>query len=217
MDFQTIINLLLPYWGIIAVALGFGGYVLFQRDGAKKIILSLIIRIEKEAETLALNTGADKFQFLVDRGYQLLPTPARLLITQKMFESLAQSLYNSAKNYLVVERAKVVANDAVTPLNIVPLTSLPIDKSDSTDVQIQAESEITPIIENPETPTTPSVEPIVEIVPETPISLIPIVTSTVADAITAQITLLAQTTANTTITNIVNQTIAEALAKATQI
>lgn len=116
MDFATIINLLLPYWGIIAVALGFGGYFLFQKDSAKKIILSLIIRIEKEAEKLALNTGEDKFKFLVDKGYALLPAPARIFITQNMFETLAQNLYNTAKNYLIVAKPVTLVVSPVIPV-----------------------------------------------------------------------------------------------------
>jgi len=144
MILQTIINLLLPYWGIIGVVLGFGGYFLFQRDGAKKIILSLMLRLEKEAESLCLTNGTDKFQFLVDRGYQLLPVPARLLITQKMFESLAQSLYNTAKNYLIVEKVPItqlinsdptqpILNDP-TPVSTVEVPTAQVDIPVANDV-----------------------------------------------------------------------------------
>ena len=217
MDVQSIINLLLPYWGIIAVVFGFGGYALFQHDSAKKIILSLIIRIEKEAESLALNTGADKFQFLVERGYQLLPTPARLFITLPMFESLAQSLYNTAKLYLVVEKAPVTPiteTPATIPQPIISDPAQPI-LSDVPVIPVVPEAPVTPIItEIPVTPIPPVIT-IIEPAPITPISTIPFVPQTVIDALTEQITLIAQQTANTTITNITNKAIADAMAKAT--
>jgi len=197
MDFATIINLLLPYWGIIAVALVFGGYVLFQRDNAKKIILSLIIRIEEEAESLALNSGADKFQFLVDRGYQLLPTAARLLITQKMFDSLAQSLYDTAKNYLIVAKPKEVITETpiLAPVSVPNIDTQPIiqteqfnstqpvlDEVPSIPEEVQTVETIdiptveTPIEVIPETPIIPEVQTPVEIIP-TPVSVSPIVVS----------------------------------------
>lgn len=104
MDFsvlQSYLGLVLQsYWGVILVVLGFGVYTIFQRQNAKKIILSLMLRLEKEAETLALTTGDAKFQFVVDKGYQLLPQGARIFITPAMFKALAQTLYDEAKKYL---------------------------------------------------------------------------------------------------------------------
>jgi hypothetical protein len=96
-----LISILQGYWGIIVVVLGFGVYALFQRQNAKKIILGLMLQLEKEAETLALSTGDAKFQFLVDKGYQMLPQGARAFITPAMFQSLAQNLYDQAKKYIV--------------------------------------------------------------------------------------------------------------------
>lgn len=97
---NTLISLLQSYWGIIVVTLCFVIYAVFQREQAKKIILGLMLQLEKEAETLVLSTGDAKFQFLVDKGYQLLPQGARVFITPAMFTSLAQSLYDGAKKYL---------------------------------------------------------------------------------------------------------------------
>jgi hypothetical protein len=101
MTIQGITNLGQVYWGVIAVVLGFGIYAIFQHQNAKKIILGLMLQLEKEAETLALATGDAKFQFLVDKGYQMLPQGARMFITPAMFRSLAQNLYDQAKKYIV--------------------------------------------------------------------------------------------------------------------
>jgi len=107
LDANTVISILHQYWGIIAVILGFGVYAIFQRQTTKKIILSLMLQLEKEAETLALATGDAKFQFLVDKGYQLLPQGARVFITPAMFTSLAQNLYDKAKSYLSLPKTEV--------------------------------------------------------------------------------------------------------------
>ena len=101
MTIQAITNLAQSHWGVIAVVLCFMVYAIFHLQNAKKIILGLMLQLEKEAETLALSTGDAKFQFVVDKGYQLLPQGARVFITPAMFTSLAQGLYDSAKKYLV--------------------------------------------------------------------------------------------------------------------
>lgn len=101
MDYQQILNILLPYWGIAIGALGFGVYSIYNWQTAKKIILSIMLQLEKEAESLCLSTGDAKFQFLLDKGYQMLPYGARMIISPAIFQTIAQNLYDDAKKYLV--------------------------------------------------------------------------------------------------------------------
>lgn len=90
------------YWGIILLVIGFVIFLVTQgRAKATQIILSLMLRAEKEAEGMVLKNGDEKFMFVVDYGYQLLPRNVRLFITYKMFEDMAKVLYASAKNYLL--------------------------------------------------------------------------------------------------------------------
>lgn len=103
MNVSLILSLIQPFWGIISAVLGFGVYAFFNLQSAKKIILSLMLQLEKQAETLALTTGDQKFDYLVTNGYQMLPQSARIFITPAMFKSLAQSLYDKAKKYLNVK------------------------------------------------------------------------------------------------------------------
>lgn len=116
MDFQTFINLFQQYWGIISTILGFIVYALVQRENAKKIILSLMLRLEKEAENLALTTGDDKLEFMLEKGYQLLPANVKLFVPQATFNDLAKSLYDKAKGYLIVHQGKV--SEAVKPVPV---------------------------------------------------------------------------------------------------
>ncbi|HBV85749.1 MAG TPA: hypothetical protein DEF42_03620 [Desulfosporosinus sp.] len=98
---EVFISTLQNYWGIILFALCFVIYLITQgRSKAKQIILSLMLRAEKEAEALLLKNEDQKFMFVVDYGYQLLPARVKLFITYKMFTEMANSLYASAKNYL---------------------------------------------------------------------------------------------------------------------
>src|SRR3972149_7109801 len=99
-EFQTLITLLLNYWGLLSVGIGFIIYAIFQREQAKKIILSLMLRLEKESEALALKTGDDKLEFMLIKGYQLLPMQVRMFVSQTMFNTLAKTLYDKAKEYL---------------------------------------------------------------------------------------------------------------------
>lgn len=90
------------YWGIILFIVGFVIFLVTQgKAKATQIILSLMLRAEKEAEVMVLENGDQKFMFVVDYGYQLLPRNVRLFITYKMFEDMAKVLYASAKNYLL--------------------------------------------------------------------------------------------------------------------
>ncbi|TGE36900.1 hypothetical protein E4K67_17535 [Desulfosporosinus fructosivorans] len=98
---DVFLSYLQSYWGIILFALCFIIYLISQgKTKATQIILSLMLRAEKEAEDLMLKNGDQKFIFVVDRGYQLLPANVRLFITHKMFEDMANTLYSRAKNYL---------------------------------------------------------------------------------------------------------------------
>ena len=99
---DVFLSTLQSYWGIILFAICFVIYLITQgRTKAKEIILSLMLRAEKEAETLFLKTGDEKFLFVVDYGYRLLPAYVRTFITYKMFTDLANTLYATAKNYLL--------------------------------------------------------------------------------------------------------------------
>jgi len=116
---QTMINYLQSYWGIIATILGFIVYAVFQRENAKKIILSIMLRLEKEAENLALETGDAKLEFISEKGYLLLPANVRLFITEASFKSLVKSLYDKAKQYLIVAKPKVV--EVIAPVETVAI------------------------------------------------------------------------------------------------
>lgn len=73
-----------------------------------------MLRAEKEAEIMLFKTGDEKFVFVVDYGYQLLPAYVKMFITYKMFEDMAKSLYGSAKGYLLDLRPVEIQENKVT-------------------------------------------------------------------------------------------------------
>ncbi len=99
---ETALGYVNQFWGLLLVMAVFIIYVISQgRAKAGKIVLSLMLRLEKQAEEYALQTGEEKFGFVVEKGYQLLPRYVRLVLSYKMFEELAGKLYEEAKNYLL--------------------------------------------------------------------------------------------------------------------
>lgn len=129
MTIQILTNVAQAYWGIIAVIIGFIVYAVFNWQNAKKIILGLMLQLEKEAETLALSTGDAKFQFVVDKGYQLLPQGARIFITPAMFTALAKSLYDEAKKYLVKYMPQPIATAPMIASVAIPASPTPTEAS----------------------------------------------------------------------------------------
>lgn len=122
------------YWGMVLVAVVFAVYAVFQRGQAKQIILSLMLRVEKEAEALALATGDAKFAFVVEKGWELLPTGAKVFLPKVLFIELARTLYEQAKKYLLSlndnlseEKPKVLQpHDIALPSDPPPVNPIPI-------------------------------------------------------------------------------------------
>lgn len=99
---ETVLSYAQEFWGLLLVVVVFIIYLVSQgRAKAGRIVLSLMLRLEKQAEEYALQTGEEKFGFVVEKGYQLLPRYVRLVISYRMFEELAGKLYEEAKSYLL--------------------------------------------------------------------------------------------------------------------
>jgi len=153
MTIQTLTTLAQTYWGIIAVVLFFGFYSIFHWQNAKKIILGLMFQLEKESVTLAISTGDAKFQFVVDKGYQLLPQGARIFITPAMFESLARSMYDQAKKY-ITKYMPVTAPTIAPVAPVVVPASIPIPVPVVTPVTVSE-----PVVDSATVDSQPIINP----------------------------------------------------------
>ena len=101
---EQVLSIIQSYWGIIVVILAFGGYAIFETGKAKQLLLGLMFTVEKNAESLILKTGADKFDMVVTKGYELLPAQVRLFVSKELFKTLAQKIYDETKEYLTKEK-----------------------------------------------------------------------------------------------------------------
>ncbi|KIL36267.1 hypothetical protein SD70_31770 [Gordoniibacillus kamchatkensis] len=106
------LQLLSDNWRLIA---GFAAGVLYVAahrgialSQAKKMAMTLMLGAEKRAEQLILVTGQDKFNWVIDKGYDLMPAWLRMFIGKPAFRKIVQELFDNtvriAKQY-VDERA----------------------------------------------------------------------------------------------------------------
>ncbi|MFC0213756.1 hypothetical protein ACFFK0_15090 [Paenibacillus chartarius] len=71
---------------------------------AKKTAMTLMLGAEKRAEQLILITGQDKFNWVVDKGYDMMPAALRMFISKPAFRTIVQDLFDNtvrmAKQYV---------------------------------------------------------------------------------------------------------------------
>ncbi len=92
---QQVIEIVLYVILIILYALSTGKKMTAQT------LLSLMLRVEKDSDDLLLKDGNEKFNYVVEKGYMLLPKPVRLIVSPKTFERIAVILYIEAKRTLL--------------------------------------------------------------------------------------------------------------------
>jgi len=118
---NLLMSTLTSYWGIIIVLIGYAILFIFQRKTAEKLLLGLMLQVEKSAEALALQTGDEKFKYVCDKGYELMPSATKLLISKGVFINLAMQAYDKAKSYLKVLdiTPSVIVTEPANPSEIV--------------------------------------------------------------------------------------------------
>lgn len=88
------------YWAIVLIILAAAIYVpLHYRQSlefAKKVAIKFIFVAEKKAETFLLTNGPAKLAWVVDKGYDLMPAPVRLIVSKPLFKVIVQQIYDAA-------------------------------------------------------------------------------------------------------------------------
>ena len=98
----SIISFIGQWWGIIfwviaAILALFGVEVFVERGILQKRVRDLIFLAEKEAREAALITGEQKFQWVIENGYKLLPPVLNKFISEDMFKVIVQAIYDRIK------------------------------------------------------------------------------------------------------------------------
>lgn len=91
-------RLLADFWGLIGMFIVGVLYIIMHRgiamSQAKKTAMTLMLGAEKRAEQLLLVTGQDKFNWVIDKGYDLLPAAPRMFISKPAFRNIVQELFD---------------------------------------------------------------------------------------------------------------------------
>lgn len=108
------LQLLADNWRLIAAFIGGVLYLLTHRglamSQARKTAMTLMLAAEKRAEQLILVTGQDKFDWVIDKGYDLMPAALRMFIGKPAFRSIVQDLFDGT-----VRMAKQYVEDRPAP------------------------------------------------------------------------------------------------------
>ncbi|HEY8804744.1 MAG TPA: phage holin, LLH family [Clostridium sp.] len=166
MDFQTMIYNILLTVVTTATPILVGYVVLFIRNHAnakqlhtaKVISLNAVTFANQVSSELDLNNEA-KFNSALASAKELASKYGIKLSNDQWKNLIEPSVNEIKKGLITLTEAPVIVQ------NIAPLTSLPLEESDSTEGQIQEDATIPELLVNPETVAVPSVEATPEIVP----------------------------------------------------
>ncbi|RPK20042.1 MULTISPECIES: hypothetical protein [Paenibacillus] len=107
---MNIMDIFSQYWGILAVIVGGGVYFFTHKQVAmsfaKKQIQQLMLAAEKGAESLVLENGDAKLQFVVDKVYDILPPAVKLFVSKQVLTMLVQSLFDEVKEIIEAHKVK---------------------------------------------------------------------------------------------------------------
>ncbi len=103
-DLQKLLELVIPLLTVI-----FGALSAYLRTNEK--IISSSIKYITEAEEMYKDeskAGDQKFTWVVDTLYNMVPRPLRVVITKKCVEKMAQSTFNGIESYAKTQIDKAV-------------------------------------------------------------------------------------------------------------
>jgi hypothetical protein len=101
---MSLVDLVTQYWGVGVVVIGGGIYFATHKkiamNFAKSTIKSLMLAAEKGAEQLILENGPAKLEWVVEKGYAMMPPIVKPFISKDLFRVLVQSLFDEAKDLI---------------------------------------------------------------------------------------------------------------------
>ena len=89
------------WWGLFIVVLFLVGYAIYDWRRAKKLIASMIFHAEERARELVLKNGEDKFQWVKENTYPMLPKWIRFFLTEDLYQTLIQKVFDELKEWAI--------------------------------------------------------------------------------------------------------------------
>jgi len=90
---EAIIDFIFNYWGLSAVVVIATIKAISDYQGFKENLKSLVVVIEEKARDYSIEHGEEKFLWVKTHGYDYIPNWLKLVLTEKMYEKLIQSIY----------------------------------------------------------------------------------------------------------------------------
>lgn len=92
-------NFLVLMWDIryiLIILAGVAFFAFFEWEKTKEITNQLMLVAKSLAKDAVLSSGQEQEDWVVQRGYALLPLPVRLVITEEVFRKIVRFLYHKA-------------------------------------------------------------------------------------------------------------------------
>jgi hypothetical protein len=89
------LDFLSQWWGILGVVvLMVIAYFIYGFEVVKGHIVKLIFIAESEARKKCLETGKQKFEWVLETGYTYLPAALKLFISKELFALIVQGIFD---------------------------------------------------------------------------------------------------------------------------
>lgn len=99
-------EILTNYWGLIAAAILVAIYAVNDFEKFKKKAAALIFVAEERAEEYVLETGTEKFEWVVENAYPYLPKWLKLALSESAFRAVIQYVFNQIVKWAEQERTR---------------------------------------------------------------------------------------------------------------
>lgn len=83
---------------LIALLVAYAAIRNTSLENVRKSVYDFILRAEKRF--IDDKAGAEKFNWVLDKTYELLPAPVRLVVTKRILALFIQRCFNTVKDYL---------------------------------------------------------------------------------------------------------------------
>lgn len=104
MDIESLLRILMP---ILTIAFGALSAYLKTNDMLRNSSIKYITEAEEMYKD-ATKAGGQKFAWVVDTLYNLVPPPLRVVVTKKCIEKIAQSTFDGIQEYAKTQLDKAI-------------------------------------------------------------------------------------------------------------
>ncbi|MBP1924385.1 hypothetical protein J2Z76_000238 [Sedimentibacter acidaminivorans] len=106
MDLDLIMQFVVP---LIAIILGAASAYYHENEKIRNSSIKYIAQAEDMYKD-TIKSGGQKFQWVVDTIYNIVPAPFKIILTKKMIERIVQSTFDGLEEYAKLQLEKALNN-----------------------------------------------------------------------------------------------------------